>query len=133
MASFLFDKAREDFLNGGINWASDTIKIVAVDEDDITPPASNASNPVLGDISTGIVGSAVTLGSKTSTGGVADAGDPTFSGLTGDEFEAFYIYDDTHASDRLICRLEATGLPFTPSGSDLLVRFDDGSTKIFKL
>ncbi|HYJ46053.1 MAG TPA: hypothetical protein VEV81_05510 [Pyrinomonadaceae bacterium] len=36
MSNALFEKAREQFLGGGINWTSDTIKISLIDMDDLS-------------------------------------------------------------------------------------------------
>jgi hypothetical protein len=136
MADFMFDKAREDFLNADIDWAADTIKCAFVDNNDITPPAQSAADPTLANISAGIIGTAQTLASKTSTSGVADAADPVFTALTGDQVEAFYIWKDTgtESTSRLICKFDASsGLPLTPSGGNVTFQFDSGANKIFKL
>lgn len=76
------------------------------------------------------------LGTKTTTLGVADAADVTFSTVTGDQSEALVIYKDSGSASTspLIAILTtATGLPVTPSGGDITVEWDSGANKIFKL
>jgi len=78
----------------------------------------------------------VTLTSKTSTGGAADAADVTFTSVSGPSIEAIILYRDTgtEATSPLIAYIDtATGLPITPNGGDIIVTWDNGTNKIFKL
>lgn len=122
MANLLYPKAKESFLKGEIDLSSDTIKVVFVDQGDYT---YSASHQFLSDVAgAGIVGTAVALGSKTTTLGTFDAADSTLSAVTGDPFEYILIYKDTGVAgtSRLIALLDtATGLTMTPSGSNVLV------------
>lgn len=132
MANTLYDKGREAFLNGGINWSSDTIKIALVDTGTYT---FSQAHQYLSSL-TGVVGTAVTLANKTSTNGVADADDAVFSSVTGNTAEALVIYKDTGsaATSPLIAYIDtATGLPVTPNGGNITVVFDSGANRIFKL
>lgn len=68
--------------------------------------------------------------------GVCDAGDVTFSAVTGDPCEALIIYKDTgtEATSPLLAYIDtATGLPVTPNGGNITVTWDSGANKIFKL
>ena len=135
MANALYDKGREAFLNGGINWLSDDIRVILVDAADYT--VSLATHQNLLDIpvpSRVAVSSALT--SKSSTNGVADAGDVTFPLVTGDRSEALIIYKHTgtESTSTLIAYIDtATGLPVTPNGGDITVQWDNGANKLFKL
>jgi type IV secretory pathway VirB2 component (pilin) len=83
-----------------------------------------------------IVATSGNLASKTSTNGVADAADITFTAVTGDVSEALVIYKDTGvaATSPLLAFIDtATGLPVTPNGGNINVVFDNGTNKIFKL
>ena len=135
MANALYDKGREGFLDGSIDWDTDTIKVVLVDTNDYTVNLATHDN--LDDIpSAARVATSGALTGKTVTGGVADADDVTFSSVTGDQSEALIIYKDTgtESTSRLIAYIDsATGLPVTPNGGDISVVFDNGSNKIFKL
>lgn len=135
MANALYDKGREKFLTGAINWSSDSIKAVLVDAADYTVNLS--THEFLSDITAGgRVATSAAFSSKTTTAGVADAADITFTAVSGDPSEALVIYKDTGsaATSPLIAYLDtATGLPVTPNGGDITVTWDNGSNKIFKL
>lgn len=135
MTNVLYDKGREAFLTGAINWASDNIKAVLVDAADYTVNA--ATHQFLSDVpSGGRVATSGNFGTKSSTAGVADAADITFTAVTGDPSEALVIYKDTGTAGTspLIAYIDsATGLPVTPNGGDITVTWDNGANKIFKL
>jgi hypothetical protein len=135
MANALYDKGREKFLTGSISWTTDTIKLVFVDGADYTP--NLATHEFLSHIpAAGRVAISGAFTGKTATNGVADADDVTVTNVTGDQFEYIIIFKDTgnEATSPLIAFLDTvTGLPFTPSGSDVTVRWNDGPNKIFKL
>lgn len=135
MANALYDKGRQKFLEGGIAWLTDTIKIVLIDTADYS--ANLATDEFLSTVPVAArVGTAQTLGTKTTTAGVADAADITFSTVTGDPCEALLIYKDTgtESTSPLIALIDsASGLPVTPNGGDITVTWDNGANKIFKL
>lgn len=135
MANGLYDKGREKFLTASINWSSDTIKVYLIDSGAYT--VSLSTHEFLSDVAGGArIAGPVTLGSKTTTGGAADAADATFSAVSGTSIEAILIIKDTgvEASSPLIAWIDtATGLPITPNGGDIIVQWDNGTNKIFKL
>jgi hypothetical protein len=135
MANSLYGKGREGFLDGSIDWDTDTIKVVLVDAADYTVSIDVDDN--LDDVPAGArVATSGALASKTVTLGVADAADFTFSAVTGDPSEALVIYKDTGtpSTSRLIAYIDtATGLPVTPNGGDINVVWDSGANRIFKL
>lgn len=135
MANAVYGKAREKFLNADIDWAADNIKAVLVDT--AAYAVSIDSDEFLSSIPAGDrIATSGNLASKTSTLGVADAADVTFSTVTGDVSEAIVIYKDTGdaATSPLIAYIDtATGLPITPNGGDITIRWDSGANKIFKL
>ena len=135
MAKTLYDKARERFLRGQINWDTDTMKVNLVDKNVYTP--NFTTHEYLSDVSgSAIVAAGVTLTDKASTAGAADANDVTFTAVSGAESEALIIYKDTGdpATSPLIALIDsATGLPITPNGGDIIVVWDNGANKIFKL
>lgn len=135
MATGLYDKGREGFLDGSIDWDTDTIKAVLVDAADYT--ADLAAHDFLDDVPAGArVATSAALTSKTVAAGVADAADVTLSAVTGDPSEAIIIYKDTGsaATSRLIAYIDSgTGLPVTPNGGDITIQWDNGANKIFKL
>jgi hypothetical protein len=135
MANALYDKGRQAFLEGGIAWLTDNIKAVLVDSGAYT--LNIATHQFLSDIAAGArIATSGNLATKTSTAGVADADDITFTAVTGVSIEALVLYKDTGTAgtSALICYIDtATGLPVTPSGGDIIVVFDSGANKIFKL
>ena len=135
MANTLYDSARQGFLEAQINWLTDTVKVLLVDAGAYTPNVS--THHVLADIqvSSRLAGP-VTLTSKTTTGGAADAADVTFTSVSGASIEMIVIYKDTgtEATSPLIAMIDtATGLPITPNGGDIIVTWDNGVNKIFKV
>ena len=135
MANTLYDSARQGFLEAQINWLTDTIKVLLVDAGSYTPNVS--THHFLADIqiSSRIAGP-VTLTSKTTTGGAADAADVTFTSVSGASIEMIVIYKDTgtEATSPLLAMIDtATGLPITPNGGDIIVTWDNGVNKIFRV
>lgn len=133
MASALYDKGRQGFLDGSIDWDTDNIKAILVDTGTYTVNLN--THQFLSDVS-GIVATSGNLTSKTVTDGVADAADVTFTAVTGATVEAIVLYKDTGVAgtSRLIAYIDTgTGLPVTPNGGDITVQFDNGANKIFKL
>ena len=135
MANALYDKGRQRFLEGQFNWLTDTIKCLMVDTAAYT--ANLAVHEFLSDIgSSARITTPVTLTSKASAGGAADAADVTFTSVSGPSIEAIILYRDTgtEATSPLIAYIDtATGLPITPNGGDIIVTWDNGTNKIFKL
>lgn len=135
MANALYDKGRQRFLEGQFNWLTDTIKCLMVDSAAYT--VNLAVHEFLSDIgSSARITTPVTLTAKTSTGGAADAADVTFTSVSGPSIEAIILYRDsgTEATSPLIAYIDtATGLPITPNGGDIIVTWDNGTNKIFKL
>lgn len=135
MANYMYDRGRQGFLAGEIDWDADTIKLVLVDEADDTPSASG-DNALSDRAAPSRVATSGAFASKTTTAGVADAADVTLSTVTGDQSESIDIYKDsgTESTSYLIVNINtATGLPVTPNGGDIIIQWDNGSNKIFKL
>lgn len=135
MANTLYDKARQRFLEAQINWMSDTIKVILVDTGAYTPQVG--IHEYLSDIpSSARIAGPVTLTAKATAGGAADAADVTFPSVSGPSIEAIIIYSDTgtEATSPLIAIIDtATGLPITPNGGDIIVVWDNGANKIFRV
>jgi hypothetical protein len=137
MANALFTLARESFLKGEIAIATDNIKAVIVDHGVDTPVL--ATDQFLSDIGAGArVATSANLSTKTTTGGVFDADDVTFTAVSGATVESLVIYQDTGvpATSRLIAYIDTLGtgsFPITPNGGDIQFVWDNGANKIFKL
>lgn len=128
MASWVYPIANDEFLNGDIDLAADTIKAVLVDAADYT--YSNAHN-FLDDVPSGAraTNGTGTLASKTigTSGNVTtfDAADLTLTAVTGDPSEAVVIYKDTgaEATSQLIAYLELSSA-VTPNGGNITLQWN---------
>ena len=125
MANAIYPKAKEKFLDALIDIPSDTIKIALIDTGTYT---YNSADEFWSSASAAMVGTAVTLASKTITSGVFDAADVTFTSVSGVSVEALIIYKDTGsaATSPLIMYIDvaASGLPVTPNGNNIDVQFN---------
>jgi hypothetical protein len=134
MANALRDKGREGFLDGNIDWDTNTIKLFLYDEG---ADAFNAADDNLDDILAGArIATSGALTTKTVTDGVADADDVTLSLVSGASVESIELYKDSgvESTSRLIANIDtATGLPVTPNGGDIIIVWDAGANRIFKL
>lgn len=135
MANALYDFGRNEFLLGNIDWVADDIRGVLVDTGVYTVDLAN--HDFLDDIPVGSREGVITaLAGKTAVAGVADASDLTFSNVSGDTIEALVLYRHTgvESTGQLIAYIDtATGLPATPGGGDIVILWDNGTNRIFKL
>lgn len=135
MANALYDRGRQGFLAGEIDWDANDIRIILIDEADDT--IDLAVDEDLADrAGAARVATSSALGSKTTAAGVADAADVTLSSVTGDVSESIDIYQHTgtESTSLMIANIDtATGLPVTPNGGNITVQWDAGANKIFKL
>jgi hypothetical protein len=135
MANALYDKGREGFLDGSIDWDTNDTRAILIDHADDTISLSADVNLSDRAVASRVATSAA-MASKTATNGVADAADLTWTAVTGDQAESIDIYrhTGTESTSRLICNIDtATGLPVTPNGGDITAQWDNGANKIFKL
>lgn len=131
MANTLYDKAREAFLAGDLDWDANTIKVSLLS----SAYTFSQSHQYYSDLA-GVVATSGALASKTVTSGVADAADVTLSAVTGSQVTQFVIWQDSGVAgtSRLIAFFDsATNLPVTPNGGDITLVFDSGANRIFKL
>jgi hypothetical protein len=139
MANTLYDKGRQKFLDGDIDWSAHDIKVYLVRG--YTPNTGAAGHEFLDDVTGGgggtIVATSSNLSGKTSTSGIADANDVTYTAVAaGSACAHLVIARDTGspATSPLIAVIDtATGLPVTPNGGDIGIAWDNSTNKIFKL
>lgn len=129
MASYLYGKGRQKFLEGAIDWSTHDIKLLLVDSADETP-VQNTDEFHSDVASGGIVATSGNFASKTTTLGTSDAADITLSAVTGDPCELIIIYRDTGTSGTspLIAKIDDyTGLsPVTPNGGNINISWPAG-------
>lgn len=133
MASALFDPGREGFLDGSIDWDTDDIRVMLV----LSSYTFSAAHKFIADLGAVDNGRSAALGTKTVTGGVADAADTTLTATAATASKALVVFKHTgsDATARVITYIDtATGLPFTPAASQVVpITWDNGANKIFKL
>lgn len=135
MANALYDKGRQGFLDGSIDWDTDDIRVILYDEDDdaLNIAADDNLDDILAAARVAVSGA---LAGKTVTDGVADANDVVLATVAGDTFESITGYKHTgvESTSRLIFNHDTgTGFPTTPNGGDITIAWDNGANKIFKL
>lgn len=133
----LAPKGREAFLAGDAAWDSDVFKVVLVK----AAYVFSAAHDNLDDVAAGNrIATSVALTGKTTTDGVADADDVTFTALAaGNTIAGFWIFKDTgvEATSRLIAffdtKADATPISVPTNGGDVVIVWSNGAEKIFKI
>lgn len=142
MANGLYDKGREGFLGGDIDWDGNKIRAILVDTGAYT--VDKVNHQFLSDIpAIARIATSPPLTGKTIAAGVADADDTVVALVTGTSVEAVAIVkaavndaaaDDAASAQRLIAWLDTgLGLPFSPNGGDVNIKWPNDATRIFKL
>jgi hypothetical protein len=134
MANAMYTKGLNSFLQGEINWVSDSVSAILINTSLYTVDIAN--HQYLSSIPAGARVATAPLTGKTASGGVADAADLVFSAVSGAACSAIAMVKITgnEATSNLLLYFDtATGLPVTPNGGDLTLTFDNGANKIFKL
>jgi hypothetical protein len=146
MANQLYDIARNKFAKGEFDWEELTLKGLLVRAD----YTFSASDTILADIPAADrnYGTVVTEGvnayrdgntlstATVETNGACDALDLTFADIPAgqDDVRAIVLFGNDGVADYLIAYLDtATGLPIAPNGGDIIVTWDNGDNKIFRL
>lgn len=121
MANAFYSLGAQKILEGEIDWTTDDFKAILVDTDDYS--VNLDTHEFLSDVAAGaIVKTSGNLSGKSTTLGVADCADITFTSVTGDQFEAVIFYKDSGdpATSPLLMYFDvADGLPMTPSGTNI--------------
>lgn len=143
---FVYDHVKDLFLscgtspgpttNASCDFINDNIKMVLV-QTGVGHYVASSGDQFLSSISSGDrVDTSGNLTGKTISGGVANCSAVTYLNVTGPVIGAIVVYKDTGsaATSPLICyNDEATGLPVTPNGGDLVFQPDTGANKLFKI
>lgn len=130
MASFLYDKGREKYLGGDLDWDADDVRVMLV-KSSYTPSAAHEFLADLGSVDNGRSGA---LGTKTKTSGVADAADSSLAatGAVACAYLVLFKHTGSDATAAVIAKIDIDA--FTPSaGQTINLVFDSGANKIFKL
>jgi hypothetical protein len=135
MARALYAAYRTVALTAPPNLSTATVKAVLTDHAGATP--NTATHDFLNNISAGTVATSPALTGKTFgavAAGVFDADDVTFTGVSGPSAESFSLFVDTGnaATSRLLSYWDdATGLPITPSGGNIIITWSASGVYTF--
>lgn len=125
MANTLALSARQAFLSAGLDWSTNTIKVVAV----TAAYTYSAAHANLSDVPAGTrVATSAALSSKTVTDGKADAADVTYTAVaSGNTITRLWVFRDTgtETTSKLIVtydtRSDSTALNIVTNGGDVTV------------
>lgn len=127
MANALYPKWKEQLLQftTNNNLSSGTVKAALVDTGVYT---YNSADQFYSSVSSAVVGTPQTIGSKTFTNGVFDGADVTYTAVSGNSVEAIVLYIDTGVAGTspLVAYIDTsvTGLPVTPNGGDISITWN---------
>jgi hypothetical protein len=138
MANSLYDIGRNGFLNGDIDFLNDTIKMALV-KDSYSPDLS--MDEYYSDVSSNIISTPQALSGKTTSAGVANCSDVTFTAVPAGAptpntigYILIFKYTGNDATSPLIALYDtASGLPIITSNADITIKIDTGVNKLFKL
>ena len=138
MANSLYDIGRNGFLNGDIDFLNDTIKMALL-KDSYAPNVS--VDDYYSDVSSHVVSTPQALSGKSTSAGVANCSDVTFTAVpagspTPTTIDYILIFKDTGTASTspLIALYDtASGLPIVTSNADITIKIDTGVNKLFKL
>jgi len=135
MTNAIYTKAKEQMLQAGIDLINTPVKAILVDTLNYSVNlATHVNLTDVGEVARTAISPVLT--NKVVTDGIFDADNVTFPEVTGNQSEAIILYLETGLEETslLIAYIDtATGLPITPNGGDIVIQWDDGANKIFKL
>lgn len=137
MSNTIYASARESYLTAGLNWATDDVRVILCDSTYVFDPTDDFLDDVPVGARLAVSGS---LANKTTTDGVADADDVTFpTVVAGDTVTSVIVYNHTgtESTSDLILYMDETAagavINRLTDGNDIVVRWSNSATKIFKL
>jgi hypothetical protein len=132
MANITYTPAKKKFLDGDIDMLTDTIRAVLL-KSSYTPVATDEFLSAIA--GSNRVGTPQDLTGKSTTGGVFDAGDPTFPSVgatTACDKILIYKFVTGDADSPLITSLDLASA-LTPDGNNILITWSEAAGKIFRL
>jgi len=131
MASGIYNRFKANLMNKEIDLEADTIKVILLDGDH----SFTATHNVLTDVSSnelangnGYTTGGATLANKAVTQAATTKWDADNTAWTGATFTAYHavVYDDTHATDDLICSSDFGGAQVIAGGTFTIAWHADG-------
>jgi hypothetical protein len=124
--------ARTAIASGDIDWLAHDFKVA------LLPSATTVNTATIQFLSTvagSIIARSGNLASKTCDDAIYDAADVLFAALTGPAVHKLVIYRDSGSGDaanEVVIYIDSF-TAFTPDGTDITLRWSDGTNKIGKL
>lgn len=135
--SALYPTAKKKFLDGAINLTSDTIRVLGVDTD---VRGYTAGDEFVSSVTAAsrVTNATALLSGKTTTNGVFDAADVTFTAAavngSANDIKGLVIYKDTGtATTSPVIAFIDQFTAVTVNGTDVTITWDNGANKIFAL
>lgn len=132
MANFIYDKARERFLNGEISWTNDDIRAMLIKEGLYTPNATQHST--LQDVpESAQLAVSGTLENKGSVNGIASALPTLFSSVPAGTATSVILFKNGPSRSQcfLITHIDVYVQPI--EAEDVTIQWNTTGNKIFKL
>lgn len=137
MSNTIYASAREKYLTGGLNWSSNDMRVILCD----SGYTYSAAHNFLDDVPSGArLATSGALTGKTTTDGVADADDVTFPSVAaGDTVTSVIVYrhTGTESTSDLVLYMDETAAGASinrlTDGNDIVLRWSNSATKIFRL
>lgn len=126
MANAMYPSGGKAIMDGNVVLGTADLRLILIDEGNYT---YSDSHDFLNDVGgSGRVATSGALASVTTTDGILDAADKTFTAVSGATVEALLLYKHTgtESTSYLIFYWNAsvTGLPLTPTGGDVIVQWN---------
>lgn len=139
MSNTLYEVIRKRFAEGAQDWRETSpgnMSCFLISTANYTFDATHADirnfNPT-----SRVAGPVNLSGLTVTTNGACDASDVTFTAVSGIAIGAILIYRRVSGDDTVSYNCAwidtATGLPITPNGGDIIVTWDGGNNRIFRL
>lgn len=125
MANFWYGKGVQHFVNGDVNYASNTIKVALVAA---TYTAAPSTDEFFSVAVTSTVSAGVTLGTKTNVLGLISAANTTWTSVSGSQITQLVGYvagGSPGTNDYILFNLNVgTNMPVTPNGGNITASWD---------
>jgi hypothetical protein len=130
MANLIYPTGKKAILDGDVDMLADTIKLALVSDAYVYSAAHDFYN----DVSANVIGTPQTLTNKSTTGGLFDADDAVFSGISaGQDVKFGLLYKDTGtpSTSQVIALFDSLpGLPLETAGGDITVSVPNGAFQL---
>ena len=137
MANFLYPVFKRQLMEGTVNLTTDTLRMGLFTASALPTAASTATdiativnNPVINLKDAVLTGKVI----EGTTSAVFDCNDPTFSAVSGDPVTCVIVWKEAGAIKLPIAFIDGgTGLPFTPTGGNVIINISGSANKLFAL